>query len=456
MMRHPRLELGAGDGTVAAFDDITLLIVGDGSPSTVLDLVRDVAASDTPSDVGIARRLAGLLTGDDADTVPPFGVIAHTADGFLVFLHGAVTATTVDREGASSRLSGADAATWVDRRLGPDVETIELAPVDVTPATTSPFELTTGVVPGGWVRLTGSVSGSQGTEPPTAPPAMAEPSAADPSVTEPSVAPEPAAEPAPPAAADPASAPPAAPETPPVPEATVEPPTEPTPAMPDVPRPPGDEPTEEPTPPVEEEPPTQAAPVQFESFELTPDRESLREPLPVETPEAPEPEPETAPGEPEPELVDGILCSRQHFNSPEAAYCSACGISMVHATHNIVRRPRPPLGVLVFDDGSTFTLNGRYILGREPQIDELVRQQQARPLTLEDPKMSVSRIHAEIRLDGWDVQLVDRGSTNGTHVLNATGDGWEPVLPEQPRTLPPGARAAVGQRTFIYETPRRG
>ena len=129
---------------------------------------------------------------------------------------------------------------------------------------------------------------------------------------------------------------------------------------------------------------------------------------------------------------------------------------MVHATHNIVRRPRPPLGVLVFDDGSTFTLDGRYILGREPEVDELVRQQQARPLTLEDPRMSVSRVHAEIRLTGWDVQLIDRGSTNGTHVLNAAGDGWEPVPAEQPRTLPPGARAAVGQRTFVYETPRRG
>ncbi len=450
-MRHARLELGAGDGTVAAFNDITLLIVGDGSSSAVLDLVRDVAASDTPSDVGVARRLAGLLTGDDADMVPPFGVIARTGDGFLVFLHGAVSAMAIDRAGTSSHLSGADAATWVDRRLGSDVETIQLAPVGVTPPATSAFELTTGVVPGGWVRLTAESEGASvadpGPEPAstTEPEPVAEPTPEPEPVAEPTPEPEPVAEPTP----EPEPAPP------PVPQVAVEPPTEPTPAMPDVPQPPGDQPAVDPASPVEDEP-TQASVVEFESFELTPDRASLRTPLPVETPETPEPEPETPAGEPEPELVDGILCSRQHFNSPDASYCSACGISMVHATHNIVRRPRPPLGVLVFDDGSTFTLDGRYILGREPEVDELVRQQQARPLTLEDPKMSVSRIHAEIRLSGWDVQLIDRGSTNGTHVLNATGDGWEPVPPEQPRTLPPGARAAVGQRTFVYETPRRG
>ena len=33
------------------------------------------------------------------------------------------------------------------------------------------------------------------------------------------------------------------------------------------------------------------------------------------------------------------------------------------------RRPRPPLGVLVFDDGTRVTLDGDYVLGREPVLD---------------------------------------------------------------------------------------
>lgn len=211
-----------------------------------------------------------------------------------------------------------------------------------------------------------------------------------------------------------------------------------------------------PAAPPADEPVTEAMPTSFESFSLAPDRDSIRAPLPTEADgEAGEPE-EDEEAVPERKMVQGIMCSRHHFNSPDSAYCSSCGISMVHATHNLVTRERPPLGFLVFDDGSTFTLDDRYVLGREPETDPLVQGEEARPIPLEDPQMSVSRVHAEIQLVGWDVQLMDRGSTNGTHVLNDRGDGWDRLVANQPRTVQPGARIAVGQRTFVYETPQRG
>jgi hypothetical protein len=198
-------------------------------------------------------------------------------------------------------------------------------------------------------------------------------------------------------------------------------------------------------------------PVAFESFSLAPDRDSIRSPLPTETAHEGGPgDAEPSDAVPERKMVQGIMCSRQHFNSPDSAYCSSCGISMVHATHNLVTRERPPLGFLVFDDGSTFTLDDRYVLGREPETDALVQNEEARPIPLEDPQMSVSRVHAEIQLVGWDVQLMDRGSTNGTHLLNDRGDGWDRLAPNEPQVVVPGSRVAVGQRTFVYETPQRG
>ena len=62
----------------------------------------------------------------------------------------------------------------------------------------------------------------------------------------------------------------------------------------------------------------------------------------------------------------------------------------------------------MFDDGSTFGLDDDYVVGREPEIDVAVAEGSARPLVLDDPGDTVSRVHAEIRLLDWDVKLIDR------------------------------------------------
>jgi hypothetical protein len=316
----------------------------------------------------------------------------------------------------------------VDRVLPAGTGPVELCFVGSTerPGPTS-FQLRSGVVPGGWIRLAPGDPADEAVDPTgelsTVPP--------------------------PPESDAPATPPPSPPPTAP-------PPPPPAPA-------PVPEPAPDHAPEPEPEPEPEA---EFESFVLTPDRSTLREPLPEERagtqPTTGEPAPEgdaPAPeGDEEPDdadVVEGILCSRQHFNSPHSGYCSTCGISMVHQTHNLVRRQRPPLGFLVFDDGSTFTLDGRYLLGREPEIDPLVQRGEARGIVLDDPDMSVSRVHAELRLVDWDVQLLDRGSTNGTHVWNAAENAWVRLSADVPQVVEPGAHAAVGQRTFVYESPHR-
>jgi hypothetical protein len=444
-----RLELGGGSGVVAAFDGVALLIVGEGSHQQLTDIAREAAASGASPGRGLARRLAGLLTGDDADAVPAFGALGDAGDGLIVFLYGGVTATTTGPDGEVLSLSGADAATWVDRVLPSGTGPVTLAPVG-TDASASGFELGAGIVPGGWLRLVPEGATAAPAPEPSAPSA---PSAA----AAPPPAPAESAAPAP--AAPPVAAPPAATAPPPAaaPPAATAPPPPPPPA------PPRDRPLvadPAPAPDVAEavEETSEMGSVAFESFELTPDTEA-REPLPVDAaPDAPTAgaaPPEVEETVPEQDLVEGILCKRQHFNSPDAGFCSTCGISMVHQTHNLVRQKRPPLGFLVFDDGSTFTLDGQYVLGREPETDPLVDGGTARPIVLDDPQASVSRVHAEVRLHGWDVQLVDRGSTNGTHVWNAQSSSWERLAADQPRTVGPGTRGAVGQRTFIYESPHR-
>lgn len=145
--------------------------------------------------------------------------------------------------------------------------------------------------------------------------------------------------------------------------------------------------------------------------------------------------------------VKGIVCARGHFNNPNARYCSSCGLSLVHLTHKLVDGERPPLGFLVFDDGSTFTLDRSYRIGREPEGDaDFV------PLIAADAENSLSRSHAEVALDGWDVTLCDLGSTNGTFVWDTERNAWNQVMPNRPVVIAPGSRIAVGHRSFVFES----
>ena len=148
-------------------------------------------------------------------------------------------------------------------------------------------------------------------------------------------------------------------------------------------------------------------------------------------------------------IVKGIECGRGHFNNPIARYCSTCGLSLVHLTHRLVDGIRPSLGFLVFDDGSTFTIDRSYLIGREPEPDA---DSGFAALAANDAEDTVSRHHAELELDEWNVVLRDLGSTNGTSIWNEDLDSWEPLGEGEDRIITTGSRVSIGRRTFVFES----
>jgi FHA domain len=133
--------------------------------------------------------------------------------------------------------------------------------------------------------------------------------------------------------------------------------------------------------------------------------------------------------------VEGVFCKNGHFNDPEARYCAVCGISMGQVTKVRQQGPRPPLGVLILSDGSVCQLDADYVIGREPTLDSSVADGHARPLRLIGAAGVVSRIHARVDLDGWEVFLTDLNSANGTQVL-MPGE-------RNPTSLQPGVRTPL-------------
>lgn len=153
-------------------------------------------------------------------------------------------------------------------------------------------------------------------------------------------------------------------------------------------------------------------------------------------------------------MVPGIYCASSHFNDPRAAYCATCGEALSRNGADVRQGPRPPLGVIVLDDGQTFVVDRDYVLGRDPDNDEAVRAGKADALIVADPGRSISRVHARIELDEWDVRLSDCTSANGTFTAYA-GSGWTPVVPGHPVTIQHGTHVLLGQRTLLFDSPRR-
>ena len=157
---------------------------------------------------------------------------------------------------------------------------------------------------------------------------------------------------------------------------------------------------------------------------------------------------QTAGDDPRAVLVDGALCARDHFNDPSARACRQCGIGLGQPPRSLERRPRPPLGVLVLDDGTRFTLDVDYVLGREPTFDSDVIDGRARPLRINDPNGTVSRLHLRISLVAWQVEVSDLGSANGSVVQSSGAE--RPLAPFEPTIIEPGARIGIGHRSIQY------
>jgi hypothetical protein len=152
-------------------------------------------------------------------------------------------------------------------------------------------------------------------------------------------------------------------------------------------------------------------------------------------------------------IVEGIRCPRDHHNDPDALHCAQCGLKLgVHRTARPVLGPRPQLGVLVVDDGTTVPVRHDLVLGRDPFDHAHVLEGGARAAVLDDPSGTVSRSHALVVLDGWNVHIEDLDSSNGTFILFDPDSGWREVGRTERVRLTAGATLRLGERELVFES----
>lgn len=431
-----QVHVHPGDGVVAKLGSALLVVpykadgfAGFESILTAVGHEADIAAVDGRR---LLRRLAGILLRDVPEDVPPFAVIVMAADGVALMVHGAVD-VTVGAPGEEHRFSGRLVPTWVDRIVEGPIDFVQVsASGSDVPKSAEYFDLRDGVVPGiGASLLFKKDSNSQTYTVPVSEPL-----------------------------------------SPPMPDIGTE--TEPRrPVEPDSMALNGSVAQEAQPAPTSETastllgdsgPSTAVAGVLAEaSLVLSDARAAAAEAsLVVDTPVSPQEalrptSPVMRPPSPARStvMVKGILCSMGHFNSPRALFCTMCGMSMVHQPHELVDGVRLPLGVLVADDGSVYSVDRDYVLGRQPQEDPDVQAGRATALVLNDAGLTVSSVHAAIILREWDVCLVDRSSVRGTAVLEEPNGQWRALTPGEPMVLAPRTRIRIGARSLSFDTTQR-
>lgn len=148
--------------------------------------------------------------------------------------------------------------------------------------------------------------------------------------------------------------------------------------------------------------------------------------------------------------VEGVLCFAGHFNDPESVSCRLCSASL---GEEIVRRPRPPLGRLLTQDGREFVVDRPLVVGRSPSQSPDVVAGTAVAVEVPSTETGVSRAHAELLVDGWAVLIRDLGSANGTYVLPAGISEWFRLEPDHAIQIEHGTVIAVGEFELKYEKP---
>lgn len=114
------------------------------------------------------------------------------------------------------------------------------------------------------------------------------------------------------------------------------------------------------------------------------------------------------------EMVSALACARGHLTQPERPACRVCGDPVPPAEAR--RVPRPRLGTLSLPDGKRVQLDRGAVLGRQPTP---LPGGEAWPHLVELPGDAtyLSRLHLEIRLEGWEVLARDLGSRGGTALV---------------------------------------
>lgn len=137
--------------------------------------------------------------------------------------------------------------------------------------------------------------------------------------------------------------------------------------------------------------------------------------------------------------VPALLCPERHANPPQLVACRVCRVPLTGAPVPVAR---PVLGTLRFTDGTAVPLDRPALIGRNPKVEGGLAGEIPQLVKL-DVGPGLSRTHASVRLEGWQVLLEDLNSANGT-IVRLPGREPRRLHPGEPVLLEVGADVDLG------------
>ena len=148
--------------------------------------------------------------------------------------------------------------------------------------------------------------------------------------------------------------------------------------------------------------------------------------------------------------IRGVECSDGHLTNPRRSTCTTCGIP-VAADAPEKQGVRPSLGTLTFDDGASLSIDRPAAIGADVAAGYSINDELATIVRLDDGIGGVDSLHMEVRLSGWNVEIVDMESAGGTYTLQGKERHTRTRLRSgQSVTLQPGMSVEAGGRSFTY------
>lgn len=144
----------------------------------------------------------------------------------------------------------------------------------------------------------------------------------------------------------------------------------------------------------------------------------------------------------------GPTCKNGHENAPGATTCWVCGIAVGAAADGA-----KPVGRLVGAAGIDVAVKGNVIIGRRAAEAPEVTSGSAQAVSTPVDNQAVSRVHAEIRVDGANTLLIDRNSANGTFVMPPRTSEWIRLEPGHGVKIVPGTGIMIGPLELRFEAP---
>lgn len=148
--------------------------------------------------------------------------------------------------------------------------------------------------------------------------------------------------------------------------------------------------------------------------------------------------------------LKGVLCDAGHLTAPLETSCRTCAAA-VPTGANTATGDRPILGTLTFDDGAILNIDRPAAIGADVPSGYVIDGEPATVVRLDDGVGGISDIQLEVRLSGWNVEIVDMYSLNGTYtMLRGERQTRTKLRAGQSVVLQREMEVQTGGRSFVY------